>query len=330
MITFFHRNRKCGFSIYKVFKTIEDELKSQNQEIEEYFMPSQFSMPWDIIKNSIFTFRHRNIKGINHISGHIHDVILGLIGRKTVLTIHDLVFIDNVKNPLKRFYKWLFWLYIPVKLVDKVTCISNETKRKVLENIKTDKIIVIYNPIDPAFKYVPKKFNQECPTILHIGTSWNKNMERTIQALEGIKCRLRIIGKINNHILQLLEEKNIKFSNAQNLSDEEIRQEYINCDIVNFPSIYEGFGMPIIEGQQTGRVVITSAIEPLKEIAGNAVIFVNPTNIQSIHDAYILAIENNKLRNEIIQNGLENVKRFDVKNIAQQYLKLYETIQKQK
>ena len=330
MITFFHRNRKCGFSIYKVFKTIEDELKSQNQEIEEYFMPSQFSMPWDIIKNSIFTFRHRNIKDINHISGHIHDVILGLIGCKTVLTIHDLVFIDNVKNPLKRFYKWLFWLYIPVKLADKVTCISNETKRKVLENIKTDKITVIYNPIDPAFKYVPKKFNQECPTILHIGTSWNKNLERTIQALEGIKCRLRIIGKINNHILQFLEEKNIKFSNAKNLSDEEIRQEYINCDIVNFPSIYEGFGMPIIEGQQTGRVVITSAIEPLKEIAGDAVIFVNPTNIQSIHDAYILAIENNKLRNEIIQNGLENVKRFDVKNIAQQYLKLYETIQKQK
>ncbi len=326
MITFFHRNPRCGFSIYKVFKTIEDELILQNQDIKEYFMPSQFSMPWDIIRNSLFTFKHRNTKGINHISGHIHDVILGLIGCKTVLTIHDLVFIDNVKNPIKRFYKWLFWLYIPVKLANKVTCISNETKRKVLQHIKTDKITVIYNPIDPTFKYVPKIFNKECPTILHIGTFWNKNLERTIQALEGINCHLRIIGEIDNHILQLLQEKKIKFSNAKNLSDEKIRQEYINCDIVNFPSIYEGFGMPVIEGQQIGRIVITSTIEPIKEIAGGAVIFVNPTNIQSIHDAYIKVINDDRLRNTTIQEGLKNVKRFDVKHIAQQYLKLYETI----
>lgn len=328
MITFFHRNPRCGFSIYKVFKTIEDELILQNQDIKEYFMPSQFSMPWDIIRNSLFTFKHRNIKGINHISGHIHDVILGLIGCKTVLTIHDLVFLDNVKNPIKRFYKWLFWLYIPVKLANKVTCISHETKRKVLQHIKikTDKIAVIYNPVDPTFKYVPKTFNKECPTILHIGTFWNKNLERTIQALEGINCHLRIIGEIDYHILHLLQEKNTKFSNAKNLSDEEIRQEYINCDIVNFPSIYEGFGMPVIEGQQTGRVVITSTIEPIKEIAGGAVIFVNPTNIQSIHDAYIKIIKDDKLRNTTIQEGLKNVKRFDVKHIAQQYFKLYKNI----
>ena len=326
MITFFHRNHKCGYSIYKVFKTIENELKFQNIEFEEYFMPSQYSMPWDIIKNSIFTFKHRNTKGINHISGHIHDAILGLIGCKTILTIHDLVFIDNVKNPIKRFYKWLFWLYIPIKTASRVTCISNETKRKILKHIKTNKITVIYNPIDPAFKYSPKVFNEECPIILHIGTFWNKNIKRSIMALEGIKCHLRIIGEIDNHILQLLKEKKINFSNAKNLSDEEIRQEYINCDIVNFPSIYEGFGMPVIEGQKTGRIVITSAIEPIKEIAGEAAIFVNPTNIQSIHNAYITAIENDKLRNEIIQKGLENAHRFQVKNIAKQYIELYQSL----
>lgn len=151
-------------------------------------------------------------------------------------------------------------------------------------------------------------------------------MERTIQALEGINCHLRIIGEIDNHILQLLQEKNIKFSNAKNLSDEEIRQEYINCDIVNFPSIYEGFGMPVIEGQQIGRIVITSAIEPIKEIAGEAAIFVNPTNIQSIHNAYITAIEDDKLRNEIIQKGLKNAQRFQVKNITKQYIELYQSL----
>lgn len=325
MITFFHRNPQCGYSIYKVFRTIENELH-RYIETNEYFMPSPYSMPCDSIKNNIFTFKHRNKKGINHISGHIHDAILGLIGCKTILTIHDLVFIDNVRNPIKKFYKWLFWLYLPVKIADRVTCISNETKRKVLNYLKTDKITVIYNPIDPSFCYEPKTFNEECPVILHIGTFWNKNLERTILALEGINCHLKIIGEINNHILQLLQEKKITFSNAKNLTDEEIKQEYINCDIVNFPSIYEGFGMPIIEGQQTGRVVITSNIEPLKEIAGEAAVFVNPFDVQSIHNAYIKVIRNQEFRNSVIQQGHKNIKRFQVENIAQQYLNLYQTI----
>ena len=131
-IRFFHRHPACGFSIYKVFQTIESEI-SKEIEMDEVFMPSPRSMPWDIIINSRFTFKNRNEKGINHISGHIHDVILGLLGCKTVLTIHDLVFIDNVSNPFKRMYKWLFWLYIPIRLANRVTCISSETKRKDIE-----------------------------------------------------------------------------------------------------------------------------------------------------------------------------------------------------
>lgn len=326
MIIFFHRNHKCGYSIYRVFKTIEKELQSQNQELEEFFMPSPNSMPWDMIKNCLFTFKHRNKKDINHISGHIHDVILGLIGCKTVLTIHDLVFIDNVKNPVKKFYKWLFWLYLPIKLADKVTCISNETKRKVLSHIRTNKITVIYNPIDPSFEFVPKTFNESCPVILHIGTFWNKNLERTIFALEGITCHLRIIGEIDDRIMQLLKDKKINYSTAKNLSDDEIRQEYINCDIVNFPSIYEGFGMPVIEGQKTGRVVVTSNIEPIKEISGNAVMFVDPYDIESIHNAYHNVISKSELRDKLINDGLLNSIRFNSTIIAKQYLDLYKSI----
>lgn len=326
MITFFHRNHKCGYSIYRVFKTIEKELQLQNQELEEFFMPSPNSMPWDVIKNSLFTFKHRSKKDINHISGHIHDVILGLIGCKTVLTIHDLVFIDNVKNPFKKFYKWLFWLYLPIKLADKVTCISNETKRKILSHIRTDKITVIYNPIDPSFEFVPKTFNESCPVILHIGTFWNKNLERTIFALEGITCHLRIIGEIDDRIMQLLKDKKINYSIAKNLSDDEIRQEYINCDIVNFPSIYEGFGMPVIEGQKTGRVVVTSNVEPIKEISGNAVMFVDPYNVESIRNAYIKVINDVDIRSLLIAKGTENALRFDAKIITKEFLKLYQTL----
>lgn len=321
-IRYFHRHHACGYSIFKVFHTIECEIAKENL-VRDIFMPSPYSMPWDIVRNAIYTFRYRNKHGINHISGHIHDSILGLIGCKTILTIHDLVFIDNVKNPLKRFYKWLFWLYIPIKLADKVTCISSETEKKILKHIKTDKLQVIYNPVDPAFKYVPKVFNREKPVILHIGTGWNKNLYRTILALRDISCHLRIIGRLDKKTIELLKETDLDYSVVADLSDSEIVNEYINCDIVNFPSEYEGFGMPIIEGQKTGRVVIASQIEPLIEISGDAVEYVVPTSVDSIKKAYLSVINNNEYRNLLIHKGLENVKRFDPVLIAKQYNDIY-------
>jgi glycosyltransferase involved in cell wall biosynthesis len=281
-------------------------------------------MPWNVVKNCIYTFKYRNKEGINHITGHIHDVILALFHQHTVLTIHDLVFLDNVKNPIKRFYKWLFWLYFPIKLADRTICISSETRNNVLKHIRSDKLSVIMNPIDPCFECVEKKFNDKKPVILHIGTGWNKNLKRTIEALRGISCHLRIIGKINNDIIELLHDVRIEYSNVYNLTDEEIRQEYIHCDIVNFPSEYEGFGMPIIEGQKTGRIVITSHIEPLIEVSGGAAEFVNPKRVESIREGYIHIIRNKQYRENLIQIGLKNVERFSVQAIAKQYMNLYQ------
>lgn len=243
--------------------------------------------------------------------------------QKTVLTVHDTVFLNNVKNPAKRFFKWLFWLYLPLKLADKTVCISTETKRRILTHIRSDKISVIHNPVDDLFKYSEKAFNEKKPVILHIGTGWNKNLNRTVQALSGISCHLRIIGKIDNKTENLLKKYKIEYSNDFNLTDMEIVREYINCDIVNFPSEYEGFGMPVIEGQKTGRVVVASRIEPLIEVSGNAVEFVNPTDIQSIRQAYINIISNKNHRENLIENGLKNVERFSTQIIAEQYMKLY-------
>jgi glycosyltransferase involved in cell wall biosynthesis len=327
-ITYFYRHPQCGFSIQRVFQTINREIEKYAEK-KEFFMPSKGSMPWDVIKNCIYTFKHRNKKGINHITGHIHDIILALFYQKTVLTIHDLVFLDNIKNPVKRFYKWLFWLYIPVKLSNKVVCISEQTKSNVLKHIQSNKLLVIPNPIDTSFEYVEHVFNEMNPVILHIGTGWNKNLKRTIEALKGIPCHLRIIGKINQDIVELLQIFQVEYSNRYNLTDEEIRQEYINCDIVNFPSEYEGFGMPVIEGQKTGRVVVTSYIEPIIDVSGNAVQFVNPLQIESIREGYLHVINDNLYRDNLIQAGLKNAERFSVQAIVKQYMELYHSLLKE-
>tara|TARA_R110002049_G_scaffold195112_1_gene364186 strand:- start:9802 stop:10785 length:984 start_codon:yes stop_codon:yes gene_type:complete len=324
-INFFFRHPKVGHSIHRVFRTLINEF-DKTLDISIYEVPFTGSLPKDVLKNNIFTFKKRDKQALHHVTGHIHDVLLALIGVKTVLTIHDLVFLDNVKNPIKRCYKWLFWLYFPIKIADKVVCISNQTKRNILSKIKTDKLVVIHNAVDPIFKYSEKHFNKDKPVILHIGTGWNKNLEKTIKALVNIPCHLRIIGTLNDLQIELLLKYKIEYSNQYDLSDEDIRQEYINCDIVNFPSVYEGFGMPVIEGQQTGRVVVTSRIEPIIEVAGDAVAYVDPTDVDSISEAYCKVFANESFRNNIIEKGLENARRFSVKNIAQQYVTLYQNL----
>ena len=253
----------------------------------------------------------------------MHELVFSLVGCKSILTIHDLVFLHNAKNPIKRFYKWLFWLYFPIKLSNKVICISSETKKNILKSIKTDKLMVIPNPVDPMITYKPKLFNSARPIILHIGTGWNKNLVKVVESLNGISCHLRIVGVLSEIQKKILKCTNIEYSNAINLSDSEIYQEYINCDIVSFPSIYEGFGMPIIEGQATGRSVLTSKIEPLLEVSGNAAAYVNPNDLESIRNGFVKLIEDQEYRNKCIQMGLENVKRYNVKILAKRYLDVY-------
>ena len=195
-----------------------------------------------------------------------------------------------------------------------------------MKQIKTNKVSVIYNPIQPIFQYTPKEFNTQCPRILHIGTAWNKNLDRVIQSLKDISCELRIIGELDTKTIKLLKENNIYYTNSSNLSDKDMVKEYQQADIISFPSLYEGFGMPIIEGQKTGRIVVTSNLAPLTEIASDAAIFVNPYEIESIKQGFITAINNHQLRNTLIQKGNQNISRFEQKKIAEQYINLYKSI----
>src|SRR5690606_29643704 len=104
-IKYFFRHKSVGFSIQHVFGTLIKEIE-KTTKVDTVNVPSPRSLPWDILRNSYYAYKYRNRMGINHVSGHIHEILLGLIKQKTILTIHDLVFIDNVRNPIKRFYKW--------------------------------------------------------------------------------------------------------------------------------------------------------------------------------------------------------------------------------
>ena len=102
-----------------------------------------------------------------------------------------------------------------------------------------------------------------------------------------------------------------------------------------FASTYEGFGVPILEAQITGRPVVTSNISPMDEVTGrilgkDSAISVNPFDIKDIRNGILKLLDNPRLAEEIVQKGLENTQRFSASAIAKQYQDLYERILKEK
>lgn len=324
-ITIFHRNRKAGYSIYKVFSTLTAEI-AKNKALVHYFVPDYRANMLAVINNIYYVYRNRDKTGVNHISGDIHYCILALIGCKTVLTIHDLSAMDCAQNPLKKaIIRWL-WFKLPLRFADKVICISEATKRELMKLTRRSDIDVIYNAVDPMFTSQSSSFRVDQPRILHVGTAWNKNLENTIRALSGIPSELVIIGSVMDSVKTLLRACKVNYIIKEGLSDEALLMEYREADLITFCSIYEGFGMPIIEAHAVGRCVLTSSIPPTLEIAGGGAIFVDPNDVNSMASGFKLLISNPELRKALIEKGHKNVRRFEVKQIATLYLLVYESL----
>jgi glycosyltransferase involved in cell wall biosynthesis len=94
-------------------------------------------------------------------------------------------------------------------------------------------------------------------------------------------------------------------------------------DILVFPSLFEGFGMPIIEAQAMGTPVLTSNLSSMPEVAGDGALLVNPYSVNDIKDGVLKLIEDSSYRSRLIENGFRNCQKFNSKEIANQYYELY-------
>ena len=321
-ILYIERKPSESVSIERVFKQIAKSLSKKRFEVLFDHVP--FSNDTiSTIKNLIL---YRNpTADIYHITGHIHYIALLLPKKCTVLTIHD-VRILYIRKGIRRYILKKLFFDLPVKRLRYITAISEATKREIILHTNCDekKIRVIENPLmDSVFLKDVKKFNKKYPLILQIGTTDNKNLENLIRALKDIDCCLRIIGSLDSEIVKLLRDNQINYENDFGLDDSEIRNEYEKADIVAFCSTYEGFGLPIIEAQAMGKPVITSNLDPMKEVAGNAAVLVNPFDFESIRSGFLQIINDENLRNDLIEKGLENIRRFESKHIADLYENLY-------
>lgn len=320
----FRKKNPAFFSIEKVFETVLPFLQGK-ADTTTYHLPHHTSGLGAVWKNMQAA---RNLKAdIYHVTGDAHYVVLALPRNRTVLTIHDAVFMYNTTGLKRMFFHWLY-LKLPVTRAAAVTTISEKSKQEIIRftGCREDKVKVIPNPVGSHFYYREKPFNKANPVFLFIGTTANKNLPRCIHALEGIACTLEIIGSIPPEDEALLQQKKIRYRSSRNLLDQELASKYSECDAVLFPSTYEGFGLPVIEAQLSGRPVITSNISPMKDICGTGAMLVDPYDAASIRAGVLKVIEDDVYRDKLVQQGRQNVQRFETEAIGQQYFSIYEML----
>jgi glycosyltransferase involved in cell wall biosynthesis len=320
----FFRKKSEFFSIERVFGRLEPEM-SKIVTVRRLVAPSGGFSLQTVIRNIRAA---RSVRAeIYHITGDVHYLAFGLPRKQTILTIHDCVFLHQAAGLKRLLLKWLF-LSGPVRRCALITTISRSTREDIIRHTgcAPDKIVVIPNPVDSKIYFASRPFHPEEPVLLFLGSTPNKNLLRTIPALEGIPCLLDVVGDLSEEAIRLLEKFRIKYRKASNLTDEEVAEKYCGADVVLFPSTFEGFGLPIVEAQKAGRPVVTSDLDPMREVAGGAACLVDPYAAASIREGILKVIHDKAYREKLIQEGFQNVKRFDTASIVRQYISCYQRL----
>jgi glycosyltransferase involved in cell wall biosynthesis len=311
-------------SIERLFCEIRGFLPG-NFEVETATSPYHSKGILPRVANLLFARRQR--ADVHHVLGDVHYLCFGLRRSTLMLTVHDCAVLTRIPY-WKRAIMRYFWFTGPIRRAALVTTISQSTKDELRKWVGAlaDKVEVIPNCFRAEFKATPQNFNSNAPVALQVGTGWNKNVERVAQSLSGTGCRLEIIGILDAVQRAILKASGVVFTELGQISHDAVVEAYRRCDFVIFASFYEGFGLPILEAQATGRPVITSNRSSMPEVAGEGALFVDPESTASIRSAVDSLLHDKGLRTSLVEKGYQNVERFRPSVIAEMYAAAYQRI----
>lgn len=254
------------------------------------------------------------------------------------------------KSSYSRFLEYvefLKWKYIFRNKFDLMIAVSESEKHNISKklSIPEEKIEVIYHGVGDNFKplgniesvkmKLSKKYKIDFPFIFHVSAYQpKKNIEGIMRAYALVKKKYRITqklvigGKQPSHLKRLSKElgieKDVLFTGF--IPQDDLPLFYNAADLFVFPSLYESFGMPILEAMACGCPVVTSNVFSMPEVAGKAAILVDPYNVGKIANAMHEVLTNEELRKHLRKKGLERARQFSWRKCAEEHLKVYRMV----
>ena len=264
-----------------------------------------------------------------------------------IVTIHDVGPLTRPEFFSKRSITWMrLGLDSAIKKASNIICVSRATADEVIligGKELANRIHVIHEGVEPLFhkhpdlscldavKGMPPKGTPFCLAAGAI--SPRKNIMRIVLAMEKLADELPLHhlclvgggGWDNEEVFDLVKNSPIasRIHHLGYVTDEQLHALYSMAEVFIYPSLFEGFGLPVIEAMASGCPVITSNNSSLPEIAGHAAIFVDPHNVSSIAKAILRVCSDGALREELSALGLERSKVFCWEKCARQVADVY-------
>jgi glycosyltransferase involved in cell wall biosynthesis len=326
-----HASNRFSFRLY--FNQLPQSTFS-NQHSAIRVIP--FPRLWTHLRLSTEMLLHR--PDLVFVPAHVLPIIHP---RRSVVTVHDLgyLYFPEAHPPRQRWYldRSTRWHKIAAAhlLAD-----SAATKRDLINNYHADpdKITVAYPGLDPSIKRVADpneiarvkaKYHIDGDYLLYLGTIQpRKNLQRLIAAFAACNLHpaLVLAGKPGWYSEQLLQHTNdhVKFIGYVEAADKSALLSGAKAFV--FPSLYEGFGFPVLEAMACGVPVLCSNTSSLPEVAGDAALLVNPLEADDIARGLLEIMTNEDLRKTLIERGYQQAQRFTWQACADVVLKVFEEV----
>jgi glycosyltransferase involved in cell wall biosynthesis len=283
---------------------------------------------------------------------HATDFVLPptLPRTRTLLTVHDLSFVRVPETASPSLKKYLDTV-VPrsVAHADHVLADSQATKDDLvaLYGVAEQKVTVLLSGVDPRFARVDvtdlmpalraKYHIGDRPYIFSVGTVQpRKNYPRLIRALAALRAEGHDIGLVIAGGRGWLDDPIYSAIRSNTLAqyvhligfadDEDLPALYSGATAFAFPSLYEGFGLPILEAFGCGTPVVTANVSSLPEVAGDTALMIDPTDTEALTDALRQLLQDSALRQRLIIGGLERVKQFSWDAAAQNLKSIYSSL----
>ena len=318
VVLIYRSSSRGRFSIENVFSSIAPDL-AEEADLAESFLSSK----WGSLRDLVALWRMR--ADVYHITGDVQYLAMLLPRGRVVLTVHDTSHLQFNKRGLRRLLYRLLWFDLPLACASQVTVISEATRQSVsrLNRRLEDRLSVVPNAVSPVFAKCRQGSDSDKPRLLFLGTAEHKNLDRAIEAIVGLSCTLVVVGELEPRVQQRAQDLGVDLEVFRGLDIDQVYREYCQASLVLFPSLREGFGLPILEAQSVGRPVITSNLSPMREVAGAGACLVDPVDVASIAAGVSRVLTDAGYRRQLVEAGWINVERYRTKSVSGQYLAVY-------